>query len=199
MKSNIFFKKHYSEDEGKDKVHKGNEDDKITQFGRVCKELGVTIIYARSPQAKGRVERSHATHQDRLIKELRLAGINSIEEANKFIQEVYLPLHNNKFSVPAAKSEDIHRPIGRHDLKKIFCIQEQRVLSNDFTIQYKNRILQVTHRQIVCIRPRDLITIYDGFDGSLALSLRGFPLNFTELINSGYKKSVSESRQTLLP
>ena len=157
------------------------EHDKITQFERACKELGTVIIRASSPQAKGRVERSHATHQDRLIKELRLAGISSMEQANEFILNVYLPLHNKRFSIPAQKRGDIHLPANHLNLDKIFCLKYERKLQNDFTLSYKKRILQLTKHQRAIVRPREIITIHEKFDNSLKLYIRGIQLNFIEL------------------
>jgi len=157
------------------------ERDKITQFDRACRELGTDIIRASSPQAKGRVERSHGTHQDRLVKELRLAGISTIEQANEFIFNVYLPKHNKKFSVPAQKKGDIHRPASHLNLDKIFCLKDTRKLQNDFTISYQTRILQLTKQQRAVVRPKEIITIHEKFDGSLELYIRGIQLNYIEL------------------
>lgn len=80
----------------------------VTQFGRMCQKLGIRILAASSPEAKGRVERKHGTHQDRLIKKLRRKGIDSYEAANQYLEEEYLPAHNRRFTVPAAQPEDYH-------------------------------------------------------------------------------------------
>lgn len=157
------------------------ENDKITQFGRLCKELDVTMKFAHSPQAKGRVERSHGTQQDRLIKELRLANINTVDEANKFIREVYIPQHNQSFARPAAKEGNVHRPINGFDLNTIFCLKETRILQNDFTLQYKKRIVQLNAHQQAVIRPKEIVTIHEHFDETIALFIRSIPLHFTEL------------------
>jgi len=154
---------------------------KITQFKRACDELGIDMIYAHSPQAKGRVERSNDTHQDRLVKELRLRNISTIPEANKFIAEVYLPAHNKAFAVKAAKEGDIHRPITTHNLDTIFCLKEERIIRNDFTVQYKNRILQLLAEQKAVIRPKETINIFEHFDGALSIFIRNIRLNFTEI------------------
>ena len=157
------------------------EHDKTTQFERACNELGTTIIRASSPQAKGRVERSHGTHQDRLVKELRLAGISTIEQANEFILNVYLPKHNKQFAVPALKKSDIHRPANHLNLDKIFCLKDGRKLQNDFTLSYKRRILQLTKQQLAVVRPGEVIAVHEKFDGSLELYIRGIQLNYIEL------------------
>ena len=93
-----------------------------SHFGKACEKLGVTVIAARSPQAKGRVERNHGVDQDRLVKELRLAGIATIAEANRFLEKNYLPKMNRAFSRPAAKPENAHVPLGDVSLKDIMCM-----------------------------------------------------------------------------
>jgi hypothetical protein len=114
-----------------------------TQFGQMCARLGITLITARSPQAKGRIERNHGTSQDRLVKKLRLAGIATIDAANAFLVESYLPSHNARFARPAAADVDAHTAAPR-DLATIFALEEVRQLGNDWVIRYHNRALQVT-------------------------------------------------------
>ncbi len=129
--------------------------EELTQFGRACKQLGIELIYANSPQAKGRVERVFGTHQDRLVKELRLAGAGTCEEANKVLKG-YLPGFNQKFEVPAKGRGDLHRPVDeRLDIDEILSIQSERVLRNDRTVQHQNRWYQVltrtrAQRVVVC-------------------------------------------------
>jgi hypothetical protein len=165
------------------------ERDKKTQFERACKELGIAVKHASSPQAKGRVERSHGTQQDRLIKEMRLAGISTIEQANDFILNTYLPKHNKRFAVPPTKKDNIHRSADHLDLDKIFCLKETRQLQNDFVLSYKKRILQLTKQQKAIIRPGETITIHEKFDGSLDLYVRGIRLNYVELKQRPSKQS----------
>lgn len=169
------------------------ERDKITQFERACKELGIAVIHAGSPQAKGRVERSHGTHQDRLIKELRLAGISTMEEANKFIREIYVPLHNKMFAIDDLHQGNIHRPVDHINLDKVFCLIDIRQLQNDFTLAYKTRILQLTKHQQAVVRPKEKISVYENFDGSLHLYIRNIRLNFIEL-QQRPAKPVKESK-----
>jgi len=116
----------------------------LTQFGRMCQKLGIQIIAASSPQAKGRVERMHGTHQDRLIKKLRLRGIASYEEANGFLEEHYLAEHNRRFRRAAAEAADYHRrrPTARQ-LDEVFWLAEERVVSEDWVVRYNNRWLQL--------------------------------------------------------
>jgi transposase len=115
----------------------------LTQFGRACFKLGIEIIEAHSPQAKGRVERNHGVHQDRLIKEMRLAGISDIAAANAFLPG-YLDKHNQMFAIEPRDPVDAHTPLNRSlDLRTVFCLEEMRVVSNDHTIRYRKRTLQI--------------------------------------------------------
>ena len=116
--------------------------EELTQFGRACRQLGTELIYAESPQAKGRVERLFDTLQDRLVKEMRLEGIKTVEEANKFL-EGYLPKFNKRFNVIAKKSGDLHASAAGIDLQEILSIQRQRVLRNDRTVAHEKQWYQV--------------------------------------------------------
>ncbi len=121
-----------------------NNQKTLSQMERVFKELGVDVIHADSPQAKGRIERSFRTHQDRLIKEMRLKGISNIKDANKFLHNYYIPKHNRKFAVAAKNSTNLHRPIPKHlDLNRVFSIKNKAALRKDFTIQYNNKFYQI--------------------------------------------------------
>jgi hypothetical protein len=117
--------------------------DAETQFGRALRELDIALIRAHSPQAKGRVERSFGTAQDRWVKELRLAGACTADQANTVLDRL-LPLHNRRFAKPARDSADAHRALGRaFDLAAILSIQERRVVANDYTIRFRNRVYQL--------------------------------------------------------
>lgn len=121
-----------------------NNQKALTQVGRALTELGVDIIYAHSAPAKGRVERSFSTHQDRLVKELRLAGINNVKDANKFLHSYYIPKHNRKFAVIAKDKANLHRPVPKHiNLDRVFSIKNKVALRKDFTIQYNNKFYQI--------------------------------------------------------
>jgi DNA-binding Lrp family transcriptional regulator len=168
---------------------------KITQFERACSELDIDIIHAHSPQAKGRVERSNQTHQDRLVKELRLRNISTLAEANKFIAEMYISRHNKAFAVKATRKGDVHRPITTQNLDNIFCIKEKRLIRNDFTIQYKNRLIQLLAEQRAVIRPKENVVIHEHFDGSLFIFIRNIQLNFIEIDHRPVKLHESILRQ----
>lgn len=144
-----------------------------TQVGRALRELGIEYIPAHSPQAKGRVERSHGVDQDRLIKELRLQGISTIEEANRFLETEYTPLCNRKFAVPAASSVDAHRRLTGYDLKAILSHQEQRVVANDYTVQYAGQKWQILKQSHGGGLRRDKVTVQHRLDGSIKFRWRG--------------------------
>ena len=163
--------------------HKNAVDnsDLITQFQRACRELGITLITANSPQAKGRIERLFLTLQDRLVKELKLRGICDIAAANKFLKEEFIPDFNKRFSVVPKNKNDLHRQLSdfqSSNIAAIFSIQSQRRVQNDFTIRFKNRWIQIAKEQAVTVRRKDEILIEERLDGSLAIRLRDKYLNF---------------------
>ena len=113
----------------------------ITQFGRMCAKLGIELIAASSPQAKGRIERIHGTHRDRLVKKLRRRGIVSHEAANVYLRREYLPEHNQRFARRPARPEDYHRRAPRAaELDRIFRLESERVVSEDGVVRYANAI-----------------------------------------------------------
>jgi len=152
----------------------------LTQFTRAMRELGIEVICAHSPQAKGRVERSFDTHQDRLVKELRLAGISTVAEANHFLHAQYLPRHNARFAVEPANPTDAHRPLRpTHDLDAILSLQTTRTIERDFTMRCQNRFFQLVAEQPVRVRPGDTILIEQRLDGTTHLRAKGRYLAFT--------------------
>lgn len=153
-----------------------------TQFGRATRELGIKIIFANTPQAKGRVERVNATLQDRLVKELRLMKINDIETANKFLPQ-YILKHNDLFSVKAADPTDVHRKElpTEEQLNLIFTHQEQRIVSKNLEISYNNIIYQIkTTTQGYQLR-KATITVCDDQQGNVILLYKGKVLVYTTL------------------
>jgi len=158
------------------------ERTKITQFERALAEVNIELLHARSPQAKGRVERLFETLQDHLPKEFRLAEIATIEAANHFLRETdYLQQHNQLFAVDPAMPGNVHGSIGDYDLQNSFCIKDQRVVANDFTVCHQRRILQLAKKQHVLVRPRDTITVHTHLNGTLSLHLRGYSLAFYQV------------------
>jgi len=165
--------------------HKNAVDNKdlITQFERAVKELGVKLITANSPQAKGRVERMNKTLQDRLVKELRLAKVNTMEGANKFLEE-YLPRFNSKFAVVPARRVNLHRPLNEAveaRLPQVFSIQQKRVVCNDYTIRFNNKYYQLSDSQPCTVYKKDVVIIEEYLDGEIKINCKNKYLNYTEL------------------
>jgi transposase len=153
-----------------------------TQFGRMCERLGIRIIAAGSPQAKGRVERAHGTHQDRLVKKLRLAGISDYAAANRYLQQDYLEEHNRRYARRAAAAHDYHgrRPTARQ-LDEVFWLEEQRVVSADWVVSYKTRLLQLQRPSRHWAPARSRVTVRENERGELAIEYRSRKLRFTEI------------------
>lgn len=159
----------------------------LSQFARAMGELDVQMIFANSPQAKGRVERGFRTHQDRLVKELRLAGICDMEAGNRFLK-TYIPKHNAKFAVEPANSADAHRALLRtHRLDEILCSKLTRTVGNDYTVRYRNKFLQITGEQPVRVRPGAVVTVEERLDGGLHLKLKGAYLRYTRVEKRPYR------------
>ena len=152
----------------------------MTQFGRACKKLGIRIIAANSPEAKGRVERSHGIYQDRLVKELRLENISMINEANHMLDGGFMDSLNRKFKVEAASMIDYHRSAEGIDLASIFCIEEERAVSGDWIIRFENRFFQLTPPR-KRMRGRGKVLVRRRLDGSLHFDYQGRDLAFVEL------------------
>lgn len=169
------------------KVNHKNAVDNVefmTQFERAMKELGVRVICANSPQAKGRVERLFGTLQDRMVKEMRLADIKTRDVGNKYISEEYLHGHNKRFSVPARSTVDAHRPLTndlRNRLPSIFSIQSKRKVNNDYTIQFKNKWFQLEATQDAVVYKRDEVIVEERLDGTLHIRLKNTYLKYHEL------------------
>ena len=157
----------------------------MSQFERSLAELGVTVIHANSPQAKGRVERLFRTLQDRLVKEMRLAGAKSVGQANAFLIK-YLPTYNRKFKVKAVSETDIHQaaPPPRA-LDRIFCIRDERTLRNDFTIAYNGKLYQIKD----AIKAQK-VAVEERIDGSLHITHRGLELSYREIKRRPVKEKL---------
>lgn len=156
-----------------------------TQFTRAIEELGIELITAYSPQAKGRVERLFGTLQDRLVKELRLQKISTMAQANQFLWDQFLPTYNARFAVEPRNATDAHRPVLKtQSLDAIFSLRSQRTLMNDFTLRFQNRYLQLSAEQPMRLSPKDKIVVETRLDGTTHLCLKGRYLNFRELDRS---------------
>lgn len=152
-------------------------EEPVTQFGRMCAKLGIELIAASSPQAKGRIERMHGTHQDRLVKKLRRRGIVSHEAANVYLREEYLPAHNARFCRQAARREDYHRRSPRAaELDRIFRLEHERVVSEDGVVRYANRYFQLGG-----VRAGSKVLVCEGRNGKPSIEYRGQALRWKEI------------------
>ena len=153
--------------------------DGITQFGRAMQELGIEMIFANSPEAKGRIERMNQTFQDRLVKELRLRGISTTEAANDFLPE-FIEDVNRRFAVVPQSPNNAHRPILKEqDLELIFTIKSFRVLSKNLTFQYNNTIYQIhSDRQSYALR-KARVCIHEKEDGTITVLYKEKSLVFS--------------------
>lgn len=149
-----------------------------TQFRRACDELGIEWIPAHSPQAKGRVERFNQTAQDRLVKELRLAGACTIEQANAVLKATFLPWFNRRCTVQPVSSNDAHRPIQpAMDLAAVLSVQETRTVGNDYTFRLDNRVYQLPPPPLPGLR-RGKVLIEQRLDGSMHVRFKKHYLTF---------------------
>jgi hypothetical protein len=155
--------------------------EETTQIGRALKELGIKWIAAHSPQAKGRIERFFGTAQDRLVKGLRIAKASSLEGANRYLEQEYLPSWNRTFTVVAAKPTDAHRPLSReHDLAAILSQVEARVVTPDYTIRYQGKIYQIARADIRAGLRGGQVRVERRWDGSLRVKFREHYVSVTE-------------------
>lgn len=160
----------------------------ITQYTRAMTELGIGVILAHSPQAKGRVERSFDTHQDRLVKELRLANINDMAAGNVFLRDVYIDDHNARFAVDPASNTNAHRPLLRgHNLDQILSRRITRSIANDYIVSFEKRFFQISEDQLVRIRPKDKIEVEIRLDGTTHIRAKGAYLSFKPIEKRPYK------------
>lgn len=151
-----------------------------TDFQKAMSKLGVRCIYANSPQAKGRVERGNRTLQDRLVKEMRLRGISSIDEANKFLRESFIADYNKKFSIQET-IPDIHIELNGQNLDNIFCYETKRQVRNDYTITLNGHYIQLEKSEITLPLPKQNVVLRRYLDGSLHIFYQDDELQYKEL------------------
>jgi transposase len=160
-------------------------DPGISQFQRAMKEVGIEVKHANSPQAKGRIERFFRTAQDRLVKEMRVAGISTLQEANNYLGD-YLAEHNRKYTYQAVGSADLHRPLPEDlNLNAIFSVQTKRVLRNDFTVVHEKKLYQVLEK----VQAKHLI-VQERFDGTIRLVHNGREIRFKKIDAKSRKRTV---------
>ncbi|WP_157111113.1 ISNCY family transposase [Candidatus Nucleicultrix amoebiphila] len=141
----------------------------LTEVGRALKQLGIQHIAAYSPQARGRSERMFGTLQDRLPKELALHGIKTLEEANQYLKEIYLPCHNQQFSVAPKEEKSAFVPWIGGDINEILCWQTERLVQNDNTVSYKNFKLQIPKDDLRHHYVRTTVQVREYLDGTFSL------------------------------
>jgi transposase len=155
----------------------------LSEFERALKELGVEVIHANSPQAKGRIERLFGTLQDRLVKEMRLRGIRTIVEANAFL-EAYLPVYNRRFSVCPKEKDDLHRSLVKGmNLDAILCLKTERTLRNDFTVAHNHKLYQIEEKTRA-----SKVLVEDRINGSMRITYQDQPLRFREITERPVKQ-----------
>jgi hypothetical protein len=158
----------------------------LSQFERALSELGVEVIHAYSPQAKGRVERVFGVLQDRMVKEMRLRAIKTKQEANDFLKE-YLPLYNRQFSLPAANDTNVHVELPKYfNAHKALCIRTQRTVKNDYTIVLNTKLYQIEDHITA-----KKVTVEERMDGSLHMINNGVSLKYRE-ITERPKKQITQ-------
>jgi hypothetical protein len=154
----------------------------FTQFGRMCATVGIRIIAASSPQAKGRVERGHGTHQDRLVKKLRRRGIEDYAHANAFLATTYVPDHNARFARPPALPDDFHTPVPAGlDLDHVFRLETARTVTHDWVVRHDNRLLQIERRGRQYPPARSTVLVCEYEDGHLEVWYRAQRVPWTDI------------------
>jgi hypothetical protein len=168
-----------------------------THVGRVLDELGIESISAYSPQAKGRVERANGTLQDRLVKEMRLKGINTIEEASEFLKDYRLEL-NDKFAVKARSPQNAHRPVlhSKDELGLIFSIKAQRTISKNLELSCKNTFYQIQVEGMGLAMRRAEAVVCEDFNGNVKILYKGKEMKFTTF-KKAQKQYEEKSAETL--
>lgn len=165
-----------------------NNKDPQSQVQRALEELKVEVVYARSAQAKGRIERLFKTLQDRLIKEMRLEGVKSVDEGNKFLKK-YLPIYNKRFKVEPLKKENLHRLLAKDtDLDDILCIKTERGLNNDSTVLHNKKLYHILDK--VCAKR---VVVEEHINGSIRISLKGKTLKYRQIYQRPIKRATKKA------
>jgi transposase len=173
----------------------------LTQFGRMCERLGIKIIAASSPQAKGRVERNHGTHQDRLVKKLRRQRISTHEQVNRYLEEEYCDEHNQRFAVEPNSEGDYHLPApGARKGREIFRLETQRTLGHDWVVRHHNRFYQVERQSWHHAPAKSTVVVCEWKDGTVEIHYRGQKLRWHEIQERpGTPKRIEQQRPQSFP
>ena len=157
-------------------------DTSLNPEGMQCPTCHTAMLrYPNSPQAKGRVEKNHGVDQDRLVKALRLEGISTIEDANWFLLEIYLPKMNEKFNRPAKSDDDAHVNPGKVNLDNILCMEYDRRISKDFIIRFQTRLFQILQTNKPLPRTEDKVLVRIWLDNSVHIIWKDKPLLVQEI------------------
>lgn len=174
-------------------------EEPVTQFGRMCQKLRIEVIAASSPQAKGRVERIHGTHQDRLVKKLRRKGITTQAEANRYLEAEYLEEHNERFGRLPRRREDYHRRAPQaSELDKIFRLERERRVSEDWVVRYENRYFQLEPESRNYAPARGKVVVWERPDGEIGIEYRGRAVRWRE-IEAPARPITQEKKTTAVP
>jgi transposase len=170
-----------------------------TQFARALGELGIRIIYAHSPQAKGRIERKFGVFQDRLCSELRLHNISTLQEANRYLWEKFIPRHNRMFSRPAKETRTAYRPLPKGlSLKEVFCLKEERVVAGDNTISYNGKAFQILPNEYRSSYCKAKVEVHEYLGGRINIFYQSKKLKHKPISKERIKSfsSVIEQKET---
>lgn len=185
----------------KHSVFRVNQEDaesgeQLTQFGRALKTLDIGIIFANTPQAKGRVERANQTLQDRLVKDMRLAGISDMEQGNAFLA-AWMEKHNRRFAVQPASDDDAHRPVphDERELNLILSIHSRRKLSKNLTMQYNNNLYQIKLKGIGYALRGAAVTVCEDFAGNITILYNGRALAWEIFQRGEFPPPVVDGKQ----
>lgn len=174
----------------------------VTQFGRMCGQLGIKIIAAGSPEAKGRVERNHGTHQDRLVKKLRRKGCATHAAVNEYLEQEYCDDHNWRFAVDAASEVDYHLPApGTERQREIFHLETERTLANDWVVRHQHRLYQVDAQSKNHAPARSRVVVCEWEDGTVEIRYRGRKLAWHGIDERPQRVAVEKNKamQTAKP
>ena len=168
----------------------------LTQFGRMCERLGIRIIAASSPQAKGRVERNHGTHQDRMVKKLRRKKIASHDAVNKYLESEYCDDHNQRYAIEPKSEVDYHLPApGAKRRREIFRLETERVLGNDWVVRHDNQFYQVERQSRTHAPAKSKVMVCQWEDGTKEIYYRGEKLKWHEIEQRPAKPLVVEKKR----
>jgi len=153
----------------------------LSYFQRACKKLGIRVIKARSPQAKGRVERRHAVYQDRFVKELRLKNICTIDAANELLINIFDDVISNKFGVAACNTASAHRALEQVDLNQVICWEYKRQVQNDWTFAFASKHYQVDRKHSALVKAKTNICVRRHLDGTVSAWYEGTKLSTEQI------------------